>query len=136
MTDYNKPLPLITSLSKIFYDGCRENKLLYQKCEDCNEVIFYPKQLCSNCFGRNLQWVSSSGKGIIHSFTICYDSVPPAFAADTPFVLAIIRMEEGFTILSNIVECKFNELRSDLPVEVVYEKVTPEITLPRFRPSS
>lgn len=135
MGNYTKPLPLITELSKVFYDGCKEGKLLYQKCSDCSEVIFYPKMLCSNCMGRNLEWVPSSGRGKIFSFTIGYDMVPTEFANDTPFVLATVILEEGFTILTNIVECNLDQLVCDMPVEVVFDPVTPEITLPRFKPA-
>lgn len=135
MSEYTKPLPLITALSRVFYDGCKEGKLLYQKCSDCGEVIFYPKMLCSNCMGHNLEWVPSTGRGKIFSFTIGYEMVPTEFARDTPFVLATVILEEGFTILTNIVECDHDQLVCDMPVEVIFDPVTPEITLPRFKPA-
>lgn len=134
MSEYKKPLPLITEMSKIFYDGCREGKLLYQKCNDCNETIFFPKYLCTACMSRNLRWEESAGKGKIHSFTITYEYAPMEFAGSTPYVLAIINMDEGFSIMSNIIECDFESLASDMKVEVVFDPVTPEISLPKFRP--
>lgn len=134
MSTYTKPLPLITRTSRIFYDGCKEGKLLYQRCQDCREVIFFPKELCPNCMGRNLEWVASKGKGKIYSYTIAYASAPPEFAADQPYVLAIIELDEGFRMMSNIIQCDFNTLDSDMPVEVVFDPVTPEFTLPKFRP--
>jgi len=134
MSEYTLPLPLITDLSKKFYDGCKEEKLLYQQCADCGEVIFFPKHLCTNCMGHNLEWKESKGKGKLHSFTVTYDMAPPEFMPHVPFVLAIIILDEGFRMLSNIVECEFNELKCDMQVEVVFDPVTPEITLPRFRP--
>lgn len=134
MSEYKKPLPLLTKLSKVFYDGCKENKLLYQKCKDCGEVVFFPKELCSNCMSHNLEWVESRGKGKLHTFTVTYAGAPPAFTADGPYVLAIIEMDEGFRLMSNVVECDFAKLSCDMPVEVVFDPVTPEITLPKFRP--
>lgn len=136
MREYTKPLPLITKLSKVFYEGCRENKLLYQQCRDCGEVIFFPKLTCSNCMGRNIEWKESKGKGKIYTFTVCHAGVPVQFTGDVPFALAIIVMNEGFRLLSNIVECDFEKLYCEMPVEVVFDQVTPEITLPRFKPIS
>ncbi len=134
MGEYKKPLPLITKLSRVFYDGCKENKLLFQKCEDCNEIIFFPKELCPKCMGHNLAWKESKGKGKIYTFTVTYDFAPPEFMEDVPYALAIINLDEGFSMMSNIVECDFDKLTCEMPVEVVFDPVTVEITLPRFRP--
>ncbi|MBU2551896.1 MAG: Zn-ribbon domain-containing OB-fold protein [Proteobacteria bacterium] len=133
MSGYNKPLPLITQLSKVFYDGCKANKLLYQVCADCGEIIFFPKQTCPNCMGHSLEWKESSGRGRIFTFTVTYDYAPPEFAADTPYALAIVVLEEGFRMTSNIVESDLDAIRCDMPVEVVFDPVTSDITLPKFR---
>lgn len=82
--------------------------------------------------GRNLKWVPSSGRGKIHSFTIGYDMVPTEFANDTPFVLATVILEEGFTILTNIVDCDLERIVCDMGVQVVFDPATPEISLPTF----
>lgn len=134
MAEYTKPLPLLTSLSKAFYEGCKENKLLYQHCKDCEEVIFYPKIVCPNCMGTNLDWKESTGKGKIFTFTVAYDFAPPEFASSTPYALAVVNLEEGFSMLTNIVDCDLNKIECDMPVEVLFDPVTPEITLPKFRP--
>lgn len=136
MAEYTKPLPLITPLSKVFYDGCKDGKLLYQACSDCGETIFFPKQVCPNCMGRNLHWKQSSGKGRIYTFTVTYDYAPPEFAGDTPYAIAIVLLDEGYRMMSNIVECDLEQITCDMPVEVVFDQVTEEITLPKFRPVS
>ncbi|ACL02867.1 protein of unknown function DUF35 [Desulfatibacillum aliphaticivorans] len=134
MAEYTKPLPLLTGLSKTFYEGCKENKLLYQHCKDCGEVIFYPKIVCPACMGTNLDWKESAGKGKIFSFTVAYDFAPPEFASSTPYALAVVNLDEGFSMLTNIVDCDLDKLQCDMPVEVLFDPVTPEITLPKFRP--
>ncbi len=134
MSDYKKPLPLITGLSKVFWDGCKENKLLYQKCRDCGRVNFFPKMVCANCMSRNLEWKESKGKGKIYTFTVTYDAAPPEFMSSVPFALAVINLDEGFSILSNIVDCDYEKLTCDMPVEVVFDPVTTEVTLPKFKP--
>lgn len=133
MSDYKLPLPLITEVSKVFYDGCKNEKLLYQKCADCDEVIFFPKILCPECMSRNLEWKQSGGRGKIFSYTVTYGYAPPEFVSETPYVLAIVKMDEGYKLMTNIVEDDFDKLSCDLPVEVIFDPVTPEITLPKFR---
>ncbi|MBA2882986.1 hypothetical protein HNR65_003342 [Desulfosalsimonas propionicica] len=135
MSEYNKPLPLVTELSKHFYDGCKQGELLYQKCDDCGQIVFYPKELCPACMGRRLSWRKSNGKGKIYTFTVTYDAAPPEFATDVPYALALIDVDEGFRMMSNIVECDFDKLRCEMPVEVVFDQITPDIALPKFRPS-
>jgi uncharacterized OB-fold protein len=134
MSEYNLPLPVITTLSKVFWDGCREEKLLYQHCQDCGEVIFFPKYLCPNCMSHNLEWLESEGRGKIDTFTVTYNFAPPAFMAEVPYCVAIIELDEGYRMMSNMVECDFNELECGMPVEVIYDPVTEEVTLPKFRP--
>ena len=135
MTDYKRPLPVMTDLSKVFYDGCKKNKLLFQKCKDCGEIIFFPKLICTNCMGRELEWQESSGKGKIFSFTVTYDAAPPEFMPYVPFVLAVVTLEEGFNILTNIEDCEFEAICCDMPVVVKFDPVTPEVTLPKFVPA-
>lgn len=135
MSEYNLPLPVMTTLSREYWDGCKENKLLYQHCRDCNEVIFFPKYLCPDCMGHDLEWLESAGKGKILTFTVTYESAPPAFMAAVPYAVAIIEMDEGYRMMSNIIECDFDALECEMPVEVVFDPVTPEVTLPKFRPS-
>lgn len=134
MSEYNLPLPVITTLSKVFWDGCKEEKLLYQHCKDCGEVIFFPKYLCPNCMSHNLEWLESKGRGKIDTFTVTYNFAPPAFMAEVPYCVAIIDMDEGYRMMSNMVECDFDELECDTPVEVVFDPVTEEVTPPKFRP--
>ena len=134
MSEYNLPLPLITTLSRVFWDGCRDGKLLYQHCKDCGEVIFFPKYLCPNCMSHNLEWLESKGKGKIDTFTVTYNFAPPAFMTEVPYCVAIIELEEGYRMMSNMVECDYEELECDMPVEVVFDPVTEEVTLPKFRP--
>ena len=135
MADDNRPLPVMTELSKIFYDGCKDGKLLYQQCRDCSEVIFFPKTLCSNCMGRNLAWRESSGKGEIYTFTVTYNSAPPEFMPFVPFALAVINIAEGFSILSNIEECNFEKIQCGMPVVVKFIPITSDVTLPKFIPA-
>lgn len=130
-----KPKPVVNSWSRPFWDGTRQGKLLIQKCGSCGHHIFYPRLSCPSCFSENLDWVEASGRGTVYSYTVVHSNAPSAFVPDVPYVVAVIRLEEGVQMLSNIVGCDHEKLACDMPVEVVFEELDEEFTLPKFRPS-
>jgi uncharacterized protein len=85
--------------------------------------------------GRNLGWQESSGKGKIYTFTVTYDAAPAEFMSSVPFVLAVVTLEEGFNILTNIEECEYDDIHCDMPVLVKFDPVTQDVTLPKFIPA-
>ncbi len=136
MPDINhpKPLPVITQDSRPFWEGCQQGKLLLQYCDACQRYQFYPRLFCMQCGSGSLRWVEASGRGVIYSYTIIHQNKSPEFVGDTPYNVAIIQLEEGPRLLSNIVNSSLADLRVDLPVTVVFDAVSDTITLPRFRP--
>lgn len=129
-----KPSPQVNPWAKPFWDAAKEEKLVLQKCKACERHIFYPRIACPHCFSDDIEWVEASGRGTLYSFTVVENNAPSAFMKDLPFVVALIRLEEGVQMLSNVVDCDFSELRCDMPVEVTFEKLNEEFTLPKFRP--
>ena len=134
MTDYNKPLPYVHEETRPFWEGTQRHELWLQKCRDCDKFYFYPRSICPHCFSDATEWIKVSGKGKIYSFTVSYREASPAFKPDVPYNIAIIELEEGVRMMSNIVGCRNEDISIDMPVEVVFDDVTPEITLPKFRP--
>ena len=134
MPDTNRPLPVITEESRPFWEGCRQGKLLLQYCDRCQQYQFYPRLYCMRCEAENPRWVEASGRGVIYSYTIIRQNKSPEFAKDTPYNVAIVQLEEGPRMLSNIVDIAPAELRVELPVTVVFDRVSDTISLPRFRP--
>jgi len=136
MTEYAipKPLPVVTEENRPFWEGCQHGKLLLQQCSKCHHYQFYPRLYCMQCSSDTLHWAETKGHGVIYSFTIIYQNKSPEFVHDTPYNVAIVQLEEGPRLLSNIVEVDAMELQLDLPVTVVFDRVTDTITLPRFRP--
>ncbi len=134
MKQYDKPLPYVHQETKPFWDGTKKHELLIQRCVDCGTFQFYPRSKCIHCMSDNTEWVRASGKAKVYSFTIAYRPARPAFVNDVPYNIAIIELEEGVRMTSNIVECKNEDIKVDMPVEVMFEDVTPEITLPKFKP--
>jgi uncharacterized OB-fold protein len=134
MKEYKKPLPKPTPWSKFFWDSCKEEKLCVQRCNACKKNIFYPKLYCPFCLSSDLTWIRASGKGRIYSYMVVYAYQPTEFQEDVPYVVAVIDLEEGVRMMSNIVDCNPEEVHCDDPVEVVFEKVNEAYTLPKFRP--
>lgn len=133
MSNYTKPLPQPKPWSRPFWEGARRHELLIQKCKNCGQLIMYPKKYCPYCLGEEMEWVKSSGRGKIYSFTVVYNNPPSPFVDDLPFTIAIVRLEEGVQMLSNIVASDYEALQCDMNVEVVFDDVTGEITLLKFR---
>lgn len=134
MTEYKKPLPVVQPWSKEFWEGTKQNKLMIQECKECKTKIFYPRKACPECWSSDLGWVESAGKGKIYAHTVTMAGVEKKFAEDLPFVIACIDLEEGIRMMSRIVECDPETVEIGMDVEVAFEKVTDEFTLPFFKP--
>ena len=132
-TEHSKPLPAMQGLSKEFYDWCRRHELRFQRCGDCGAWRHVPRRMCADCGSWSWEWSKSSGRGKLFTWTVAARALHPAFQADVPYATVLIEMEEGVRLLSGIVDCPPEELEIDMPLEVVFEDVTPEVTLPKFR---
>lgn len=130
-----KPQPVVNPWARPFWDAAKEGRLAIQRCGDCGKPVFYPRRACPHCFSENLGWMDASGRGTVYSYTVVRNNAPSAFIGDVPYVVAVIRLAEGVQLLSNIVGCDPDEVRCDMPVEVVFERLNDEFTLPKFRPA-
>jgi uncharacterized OB-fold protein len=134
-TDYAKPLPLPSDTTRPFWAGLLKGELRIQRCEACGKYVFYPRIACPNCLSDRLAWVTASGKGRLYSFTVVRRAMNPAFQADVPYVFAIVELEEGPRVTTNVVNCDLKALSVDMPVKAVYDRVTPEAALLKFEPA-
>ena len=127
-------LPTIEPETQPFWDAAREGRFLIRRCNACGVAHHYPRPFCPECWSENLEWEEVSGRGTLYTFSTVYVNDLPPFGAQVPYVAAVVDLEEGPRVLTNVVEYDPDELRVDMPVEVVYEALTPDITVPRFRP--
>ena len=132
--EYRKPLPQPNEASRLFWEGTRAHKLRLQRCRDCGKYIFYPRVICPFCLSEHLDWVTASGKGRVYSYTVVRRAMHPAFQEDVPYVLAIVELDEGPRLTTNIVGVTPEEMRVDMPVQATYDDVTPDVTLLKFEP--
>jgi uncharacterized protein len=138
MMEPDRPLPQpVTPESRPYWDGLKEGKLLLPRCADCGHTFFYPRVLCPQCASRAITWIQASGRGRLHAFGIAHQSFNKAFKVAPPYVLAMIELEEGPHMLSNLINVAPDPktVTCDMPVEVVFQKVTDDVTLPLFQPA-
>lgn len=131
---YSKPLPNKKGIAQAYWEGLKKEKLLIQECKECHHSIFYPRVVCTNCGGSELEYKEHSGVGEIYSYTVVYKPRNPEFKQDVPYVVALVQLEGGARMMTNIVDCEIEKIEIGMKVKIVFESVTEEITLPFFKP--
>ena len=131
-----RPLPQPTPETREFWEGAQRGELRIQRCNACGRAYFFPRPLCPHCASTDVAWFTASGRGTLYSYIINHR---PAYGFQdwAPYVIAVVQLEEGPRMMTNIVgvEPVPEQLPLDLPVEVTWEKQSDEITLPLFRPA-
>lgn len=135
MTRPRRLLPQPTPETQPFWDATKRHELWIQQCQDCQKHYFYPRPYCPHCLSANTQWVRASGRGRLHTFSINHRPAP-GFEEVAPYIIAVVELAEGPRMMTNLVGVDPDpaKLSKDMPVEVVFQDVTAEITLPLFRP--
>jgi uncharacterized OB-fold protein len=132
---HKKPLPRVDEESKGFWEACARHELYLQRCRSCAALRYYPRALCPRCLADDTDWVLSSGKGSVYTYTVTYQNQAPGFREELPYVLAYVELDEGVRMLTNIVDCAPEEVRIGMPVQVTFEDVSDGVSLPRFKPA-
>ena len=130
-----KPLPRPTEDSAPYWESAHKGELSMQRCSECGHVRFPPSVLCARCLSERHEWIKLSGRGTVFSWIVVHQSQHPAFNADTPYNVTIVELEEGPRLHTHIVECPSDQIRIGMPVEVVFDRINDEVTLPKFRPT-
>lgn len=130
------PQPLNPELTRPFWEAAKRHELVLPRCLQCARYHFYPRELCPYCLSSRLAWVQASGRGYLYTYSIIHQPAHPAFAADVPYVYAIVQLIEGVMMPSNIVECQIPDgLRIDMPLVAVFDDISPDWTLVKFKPA-
>ncbi|MCU1614393.1 MAG: hypothetical protein JWO98_1933 [Frankiales bacterium] len=127
-----RPLPVVDADSARFWAALRDRKLTVQRCGTCGRHVFYPRALCPNCHAELVDWVECSGRGTVYSYTVARRPAGPAFAADAPYVVALVDLDEGVRMLTNVVSTPLENVRIGARVVVRFTDVAEGITLPLF----
>src|SRR5580700_9500130 len=133
MAEEAKLIPNVTRELKPFFDAARNHQLAVQKCEVCGTLRFPAAPLCLACDSDKASWVTVSGRGQVFSFTVMHRAYHPAIKV--PYTLAVIELKEGVKITSNVIGIEPSKVKCGMPVEVVFDKLSDEVTLPKFQPA-
>ncbi|MFM8411223.1 MAG: Zn-ribbon domain-containing OB-fold protein [Alphaproteobacteria bacterium] len=135
MFKIDKPLPMPTEESAPFWEGTRRGELRAQRCGECSHLRWPPAAICPICLSAAHEWVRLSGRGRVYSWIVVHKSQHPAFWGD-PFNVAIVELDEGPRLHTNLVDVDPAAIRIGLPVRVVFDPQNDEISLPRFAPAA
>ena len=137
MSEYTKPLPAPNPDTKPFWEACKEHELRAQKCAACGRFRWPPQGVCPSCYSWNFEWAKLGETATVCSFVVVHYVSVPAFADDIPYVVAQITMDgtdNQVILTSNVIDCPWETVKVGMAVRVVFDDVTPECTLPKFRP--
>ncbi len=130
-----KPFPVPSLETRPYWDGCKAHELRIQRCMACGKHQFYPRLYCAQCFSDRVEWVKASGRAKVATFTIVRRPVSPAFADEVPYVVALVTLEEGPTMMTNIVGIAPEQVEIGMPVTVTFDDWSEEISIPKFKPA-
>ncbi len=130
---YTKPLPRPRRVDEPYWEATRGGELRIQHCLDCGEWWFPPSEFCPNCLGHAIEWAKVSGSGTIWSRIFMHQPYFRAFADDLPYNIVWVKLDEGPMMTANVVGTKNELIDVGERVQVTFDAVTDEVTLPRFR---
>lgn len=127
-----KPAPVIDPDSALYWQALHDEQLRIKQCMVCGKCHFYPRELCPHCHSDDLSWIEASGRGVIYSFTVCRRPAGPAFAADVPYTVALVDLEEGPRMMTRI-DGDPAKVAIGMNVKVRFERQSDELVLPFFK---
>jgi uncharacterized OB-fold protein len=132
----DKPIPTITPEMRPFFEAAKRRQLVVQRCLDCGVHRFPAREICSACLSSRREWVPVSGRGEVFSFNVMHQVYHPGFAAEVPYAVVLVKLEEGPKMTSNLLGVAPRDIRVGMPVRVVFEDVSDEVALPKFEPAT
>jgi uncharacterized OB-fold protein len=131
--EYAKPLPRITADNRPFWEATKRRELRLQRCAACGRFRYPPAPVCPECLSEDSTWTRVSGRGTVSTFVVFHKIYFPSFARDVPYNVVQVELAEGPRLTANLVDVPNEQITVGMPVEVVFDDVTAEVTLPRFR---
>lgn len=132
--DALKIIPTPTVETRKYWDACQQEKIIIQQCKECEHVQFYPRLMCTKCSSREVGWIESSGLARVITYTIVHRPILPAYQQEAPYILAVVQLEEGPTMMTNIVNCIHDSIKCGLEVKVIFQNWANGFLVPVFEP--
>lgn len=127
------PLPVPDEDTQPFWDYCNAGELRVQRCTSCGTLRYPVRPLCAACASFDYEWQPLIGKGTVYSYTVTHQVLHPALEGKTPHLALLVQLDEGIVMTSNLIDATDITVEIGQPVEVVFERVSDEFTLPKFR---
>lgn len=118
-----------------FWEAVRQHKLVFQKCKDCGLLVHRPRPMCPRCNSMEREWAPSTGKGVVYSWVNFVYANAAYPGIKVPYTVVVVEMAEGVRMISNLYDVKPEEVYVGMPVEVVFDDIADDLTLPKFRRS-
>lgn len=128
-----RPGPDTRNAGVDYWRAAAKGSLCVPSCSDCDRCFWHPRPRCPYCGSDNVRWKASAGKGTIYTYTVVRQSADPYFKARLPYVVAMVELDEGPRIMTNIVECDVESVRIGNRVSVVFDAISPDMAIPEFR---
>src|SRR5205085_8160256 len=116
-----KPIPPVSAALTPYFAAARRGRLVVQRCAGCGALRFPPRELCSTCLATDATWQEVSGRGEVFTYNVMHQVYHPGFAAEVPYAVVLVKLEEGPKITSNLIDCPPGEIAIGMPVEVAFE---------------
>jgi uncharacterized OB-fold protein len=128
-----RPLPAPDAVSAPYWEAAAEGRLLFQQCTVCGNRQFYPRAMCTACAGA-VEWLESSGRGTVHTFTVIRQNWSEPFKSQLPYVVAMVDLDEGVRMMAGLTDCEPDDVRIGMAVEAYTVEVEDGLGIPFFRP--
>ncbi len=136
MTAMRFDLPTPDFETKPFWDGCKEGKFLIRHCNACGRDHFYPRPFCPTCWSDDVAWKEASGRATLYTYSIVHVNDLPPFNERVPYVAAVVELDEGPRVMTNVEGVGFEDLRVDMALVVDFKPISDDVTIPVFRAAS
>lgn len=134
MADVRFDLPTVDAETEPFWAAAGEQRLLLRRCNACGKASFYPRRFCPLCWSTEVVWEQASGRAALYTWSVVHGNDLPPFRDRVPYVAAVVDLDEGPRMMTNVVNCEPDALEVGMALQVTYERRTDEITVPVFEP--
>jgi uncharacterized OB-fold protein len=127
-------LPTPDDTTRSFWTGAEQGQLLIKRCRNCERAYFYPRPFCPHCWSEEVEWEVASGRARLYTWSVVYVNDLPPFADQVPYIAAIVDLDEGPRMMTNVVDCPVHNLKAGMPLQVAFRHQAEGVTVPVFRP--
>jgi uncharacterized OB-fold protein len=129
-------LPTPDAETQPFWDACKEGRFLLKHCNACGEDHFYPRPFCPKCWSTDVEWKAADGGGSVYTYSVVRQNDLPPFPERVPYVAAIVELDEGPRVMTNVEDDDVDAVEVGMRVQVAFREISDDVTIPVFRRAS